>query len=100
MIVLTLFNCNHYISILFGFFIQYLLSPMKTSSRKIVDAKLKGKKIWVRRYNPINAISKKLKKNMLGLMYFLEMSEFLGRSNNIMVNNGVKIKRWWFQESK
>ena len=100
MIVLTLFNCNHYISFLFGFFKQKLLSPMKTSNRKIVDAKLKGKKIWVRRYNPINTISKKLKKNILGLMNFPEISEFRGKLNNIMLNNGVKINRWWFQESK
>ncbi|GAH72088.1 unnamed protein product [marine sediment metagenome] len=66
---------------------------MNTSIRKIVDAKLKGKKILVRRNNPINTISKKLKKNILGLMYFPEISEFRGRSNNIMVNNGVKINR-------
>ena len=66
---------------------------MNTSIRKIVDAKLKGKKILVRRNNPINTISKKLKKNILGLMCFPEISEFRGRSNNIMVNNGVKINR-------
>ena len=47
----------------------------------------------MRRNTPINIISKKLKKSIPDLMYFLEISEFRGRSNRIMVNNGVKINR-------
>ena len=61
--------------------------------RKIVPAKLKGKKSSVIKNKNINIISRKLRKKKLVLIYFLVISEFLDKLNIIIIKIGNIINR-------
>ena len=85
---------------MFIVFKQYLLTPIKMKTKKIVEAKLNGKNSWVNQNNPVKIRPKKFRKKKLGFTYFLVNSESLGKLNNIITKSGVKLRRWWSQESK
>ena len=55
----------------------------------MVDTKLKGKYGKVTQIIPVKTSPKKFKKKKLGFMYFLVISEFLGKVNKVKINSGV-----------
>jgi len=90
---LKLFKLLPYYFSLFSLFKQYWPIPIKIRIKNIVEAKLNGKNNFVNQKIPIKAKSKKFKKKKLGLIYFLVISEFLGKLNNITTKSGVKLRR-------
>jgi hypothetical protein len=59
----------------------------------MVLGKLKGNKSFTRKYSPMKARSKKLRKKILGLNIFFVKSDSRGKLNKIIINNGIKVSR-------